>query len=130
MKRQCRIEQDFHDEDKTLIRYGEVAEETVLDMIRRSFLDVIVTYNGIPGRIVQASLMLVDTWYNNRSPVISQSMSYVPYTFDLMLKHLMRLSGEEAIPDYDDKLPVGSLVSSDGRVVLDRDYRIVCAKIN
>lgn len=127
IKQQCRIEANFTEEDSLLEMYGESAEETVLDLIRRSLLDVIVTYNGIPRRLVQASLMLVDVSYQHRSPVSPQNMSIVPYTFDLILKPLMRLSGDEAKQDWEDALPTGAIVSSDGRVLVDKDYRIVCA---
>ena len=35
--------------------------------------------------------MLVDTQYKERSPLSSQNMSGVPYTFDLLIKPYMKL---------------------------------------
>ncbi|MBR1449146.1 MAG: phage gp6-like head-tail connector protein, partial [Prevotella sp.] len=73
--------------------YGEAAEETVLDVIRRSMIDVILTYGGIPKRLIQATLLLVGQSYQHREPASSQNMYAVPYSFDLLLKPLMRLAG-------------------------------------
>jgi hypothetical protein len=52
----------------------------------------------------------------------------VPYAFDFMLKPMMRLTGNEMLPDDESSLPEGAIVSSDGRVLVDKDYRIVCAQ--
>lgn len=104
------------------------AEEAVLAIIRRSLTDVILTYNGLPQRLVQVTLLLVDEWYQHRSPIDMGTMSTVPYAFDFMLKPMMRLSGDEPLPDDESSLPDGTIVSIDGRVLVDKDYRIVCAK--
>lgn len=103
------------------------AEEAVLTIMRRSLLDVILTYNGIPQRLIQVTLLLVDEWYQHRSPVEQGQSSPVPYAFDFMLKPMMRLSGNDTQPDDENSLPHGAIVSSDGRVLVDKDYRIVCA---
>ena len=104
------------------------AEEAVLAIIRRSLTDVILTYNGLPQRLVQVTLLLVDEWYQHRSPIDMGTMSTVPYAFDFMLKPMMRLSGDEPLPDDESSLPDGTIVSIDGRVLVDKDYRILCAK--
>ena len=104
------------------------AEEAVLDIMRRSLIDVILTYNGIPQRLIQVTLLLVDEWYQRRSPVEQGQLSPVPYAFDFMLKPMMRLSGDAPLPDDESSLPDGAIVSSDGRVLVDKNYRIVCAK--
>jgi hypothetical protein len=44
-----------------------------------------------------------------------------------MLKPMMRLTGKEVLPDDESSLPQGAIVSSDGRVLVDKDYRIVCS---
>ena len=104
------------------------AEESVLTIMRRSLLEVILTYNGLPQRLIQITLLLVDEWYQHRSPIEGFGLNAVPYNFDLMLKPMMRLSGSEPLPDDESSLPQGAIVSSDGRVLVDKDYRIVCAK--
>lgn len=103
------------------------AEEAVLTIMRRSLMDVILTYNGLPQRLIQVTLLLVDEWYQRRSSVEQGQLSPVPYAFDFMLKPMMRLTGNEMLPDDESSLPQGAIVSSDGRVLVDKNYRIVCA---
>ena len=91
-KKQCRIEQDFNDEDELLEMYGESAEETLLNHLNRSYEDLMEVYGRVPAPLVHASLMLVDVSYQYRSPVSSQNMSMVPYTFDILVKPYMRLA--------------------------------------
>lgn len=92
IKQQCRIEPDFTDEDEILEEYGESAEETLLNYLNRSYENVISVYGRIPAPLRHASLLLVDTSYQYRSPVSTQNMSLVPYTFDIMVKPYMRLA--------------------------------------
>lgn len=128
IKAQLRIDDEQAEMERDLLElYGESAEESVLEYIRRSLIDVIVTYNGIPKRIVQASLLLVSEWYKHREPVEGMSLSVVSYTFDFLIRPFMRLAGDEPTPDWEDKLPDGAIVSSDGHVLMDKNYRIVCA---
>lgn len=94
IKAQCRIEQDFHDEDDVLGMYGESAEETVLNALGRTYEDVVEVYGKIPAPVRHASLMLVDLSYQQRSPISGQNMYLVPYTFDLLLKPYMKLASE------------------------------------
>ena len=92
IKAQCRIEQDFTEEDELLEMYGESAEEAVLNALGRSYTDLFEVYGRVPMPVVHATLMLVDLSYQNRSPVGPQNMYQVPYTFDLLLKPYMRLA--------------------------------------
>ena len=96
IKQQCRIEQNFTEEDSLLEMYGESAEEVLLNHLRRSYEDIVEVYGRIPAPLVLASLMLVDTSYTHRSPVSPQNMSIVPYAFDILVKPYMRLA------DYND----------------------------
>lgn len=82
---------DFDCEDGLLTLYGEAAEETVLNIIDRSYDDLTAAYGGVPNALVQASLLLVDVSYTHRSPVNPTSISVVPYTFDLLVKPYMNL---------------------------------------
>lgn len=92
IKAQCRIEPEFTQEDDLLELYGDVAEETVLNALNRSYENVMETWGEVPKAIVHASLMLVDVSYQQRSPVSPQNMYTVPYTFDLLIKPYMRLA--------------------------------------
>lgn len=129
IKQQLRLDdQQAELEQMRLEGMAMAAEEAVLAIIRRSLLDVILTYNGIPQRIIQVTLLLVDEWYQHRAAAEPGTLSPVPYAFDFMLKPMMRLSGGAPLPDDESSLPEGAIVSSDGRVLVDKDYRIVCAQ--
>ena len=92
IKEQCRIESDFTLEDNRLLSYGKSAEETLaVNLGHGKNVDVMISsltaeYGEVPENIKNAALMLVDTWYNHRSPVEAVNMSIVPYTFDLLIK--------------------------------------------
>lgn len=92
IKQQLRIEPDFTDEDDVLEMYGESAEDVILNYLNRSYEDVVEIYGHMPAPLIHASLMLVDTSYQYRSPVSTQNMSMVPYTFDILVKPYMRLA--------------------------------------
>ena len=93
IKQQCRIETDFTMEDTLLESYGTSAESTILNHLNRTYYDLIEQYGAVPQDIINASLMLVDVWYQHRSPVEGLSMSIVPYTFDMLIKPYMKLAG-------------------------------------
>jgi len=131
IKAQLRLDDNQAELERTRLEgMAMAAEEAVLAIMRRSLLDVILTYNGLPERLVQVTLLLVDEWYQHRSTIEMGSMSAVPYAFDFMLKPMMRLSGDEPLPDDESSLPQGAIVSSDGRVLVDKNYRIVCATVS
>ena len=95
MKRQCRIEPDFTDEDEWLEATGEAEEETVLNILNRSYEDLIETYGKVPMPIVQATLELVDKSYQHRSAIGTQQMYLVPYTIDYRIKNYVKLTSNE-----------------------------------
>ena len=103
IKAQLRIEPDFHDEDDLLEEYGESAEDVLLNYLNRTYEDVIGVYGRVPAPLRHASLMLVDTSYQYRSPVSTQSMSLVPYTFDLLIKPYMRLASPNVNDNENEK---------------------------
>lgn len=87
---------DFDCEDSLLEQYGESAEATLLELMRRTYDSLIDEYGSIPAPLYEAAQMLVTLSYEHRSPVDAQSLSVVPYAIDLKLKPLMRLAGPEA----------------------------------
>lgn len=97
IKAQLRLDDQQAALERSLLElYGDAAEETVLALTCRTEASLRTIGGGsIPSRIIQASLMLVDLSYKERSPVSSQNMSSVPYTFDLLIKPYMRLSGND-----------------------------------
>lgn len=89
IKKQSRI--DGVIEDSLLELYGEAAEETLLNYVGATYEELTETTGKMPKALVQAALMLVDVSYQHRSPVSSQSISIVPYTFDILVKPYVKL---------------------------------------
>lgn len=83
---------DFDCEDDLLVLYGESAEATVLNVIDRTYEEVLEKYGEVPAPLYHASLMLVETSYAQRSPISQVNLYTVPYTFDLIIKPYMKLS--------------------------------------
>lgn len=94
-------------EDELLDLYGNAAEDTVLELCDRSWANMITTYGDIPNAIRQASLMLVEASYTQRSPVSVQNMYAVAYGFDMLVKPYMRLTNDD---ETIDEVPIGSNV--------------------
>lgn len=89
IKKQLRI--DGVIEDSLLGLYGEAAEDTLLNHVGATYEELTESTGEMPKALVQAALMLVDVSYQHRSPVSSQSISIVPYTFDILVKPYIRL---------------------------------------
>lgn len=83
---------DGYAEDNTLELYGESAEETILNMLNRSFEDLIEEYGCVPAPIRHACLMLAAHSFNHREPASPQNLFAVPYTFDALIKPYMKLT--------------------------------------
>lgn len=94
IKDQLRIERDFKDDDKLLTRYGESAENTILNICRRTYDDFISEYGNIPEDIVEASLLLVTVSYEHRAAVSQYQMYGVGYAFDMKVKPYMKLTSD------------------------------------
>lgn len=95
IKDQLRIERDFTDDDGLLTKYGESAENTILNICRRTYDDFISEYGEIPSDIVEASLLLVTVSYEHRAAVTQYQMYSVGYAFDMKVKPYMRLASSE-----------------------------------
>lgn len=97
IKAQLRIESELTAEDALLTSYGNSAEETIAQYLNRgdTVAEMVASlteqYGSVPQNIKNAALMLVDTWYQYRSPISGQSLSIVPYTFDILVKPYMIL---------------------------------------
>ena len=98
IKQHSRI--DYDCEDALLELYADSAEEMVLNTLGRTYEDLLENFGidqpdgskHVPAAIVQASLMLVDSSYTNRSPISPTNMYQVPYTFDFLVKPYMKLT--------------------------------------
>ena len=90
IKKHSRI--DFDCEDDLLELYGEDAEETVLNLINRSYEEVMEIWGEVPKPLWVAALMLVEVDYNHRSPESMNNMYAVKYGFDMKIKKYMKLA--------------------------------------
>ena len=101
IKQHSRI--DYDCEDALLQLYGVAAEETVMNIIGRDYNDIVENFGTeempIPAAIIQATLILVDTSYMQRTAVSPQQMSPVPYAFDFLIKPYMRLATKKNEPN-------------------------------
>jgi hypothetical protein len=97
IKQQLRL--DCTCEAELLTGYGNSAERTLaaylgyMDEKNHPSVDkMLEDFDGqIPEPLEQAALMLVDTWYQYRTPDSAQNMSVVPYTFDFIVKPYVKL---------------------------------------
>ena len=92
IKKQCRIEPEFTDEDELLEMYGEAAEDAVLNICNRNITDIYEQYGCVPKPLVQVTLMIVADSYQYRETTSSQNLAPIPYKYDLFLKPYMRLT--------------------------------------
>ena len=90
IKKHSRI--DFDCEDELLELYGESAEDTVLNVIGRTYEDVMENWGEVPKPLFVASLMLVEVSYTQRAPISQTNLYTVPYAFDMMVKPYMKLT--------------------------------------
>ena len=98
IKQQLRLDDEQAELEKDLLEdYGEAAEDTVLNICNRTLEDIFEQYGKVPAPIRRVTLLLVDNAYKERSPDSPQSLSAVPYAFDLMLKPYMRLTTDNNV---------------------------------
>jgi uncharacterized phage protein (predicted DNA packaging) len=92
IKKHSRI--DFDCEDELLELYGDDAEQTVLNLINRSYDEVMETYGEVPKPLYVAALMLVEVSYTQRAPITQTNLYTVPYAFDMKVKPYMKLTND------------------------------------
>ena len=91
IKKHSRI--DFDCEDDLLELYGEAAEEAVLNIINRSYTEVMEYYGEVPKGLYVAALMQVEASYDHRSAVSLQNLYDVP-GFSIHVKPYMKLASD------------------------------------
>lgn len=82
---------DFDCDDPLLELYICSAEETILNLLRRTYENLIETYGDVPAPIRHATLLLTDNSYEHRTPAESTNLYLVGYGIDMMLKPYMIL---------------------------------------
>ena len=92
IKAQLRLDdQQAEDEHDLLELYGESAEDTVLNIINRSYTEVVEHYGEVPKGLYVAALMQVEASYDHRSTVSPQQLYNVP-GFSLHVKPYIKLA--------------------------------------
>lgn len=91
IKQQLRIEPDFILEDDFLVECGDGAEAAMLNILGRTYEDLIENYGEVPAPIVRATLKLVDHDYTHRSPSSPQNQYIIPYSFDFQVRPYIKL---------------------------------------
>lgn len=81
-----------YDDDADVIElYIVSAEQTILNLINRTYEELIAEYGDVPAPIRQATLLLVDNSYSHRSPAEPTRMYTIEYGFDLLIKPYIKL---------------------------------------
>jgi uncharacterized phage protein (predicted DNA packaging) len=83
---------DYDCENDLIELYIVSAENTILNLLHRTYEDLIESYGDVPAEIRQATLMLVDNSYTHRTPAEPTQLYSVGYAFDMMIKPYMRLA--------------------------------------
>lgn len=79
-------------EDGLLELYGDSAEDMVLNMLNRTYENLLESYDMVPAPIVHATLILAAHAYNHRDDPAGPIKLYdVPYSVDALLKPYMIL---------------------------------------
>lgn len=89
IKENARVE--GNSEDKLLLRKGEAAEETILNLMERTLEDIEDEFGLVPAPIKEAILMYATHLYENRGITNPTALYNVPYGIDAMLKPYIRL---------------------------------------
>ena len=97
IKKHSRI--DFDCEDDLLELYGEAAEDAVLNIINRSYTEVVEHYGEVPKGLYVAALMQVEASYDHRSTVSPQQLYNVP-GFSLHVKPYIKLASNNENSNY------------------------------
>jgi len=99
IKQQLRLDEDC--EDALLEMYGDSAEMTMAQYLNRGkTADEMIAslkeeYGEIPAPIYHATLMMVDSSYQHRSPAEPTQMYYVMYGFDALVKPYIKLTNNK-----------------------------------
>ena len=91
VKKHLRLDASNTQEDDLLQLYASAAEDTILNLCNRSYDCLLECYGEVPKPIQNASLLLVENQYTQRSVVSPTNLSSVPYSFDLLVKPYMIL---------------------------------------
>ena len=86
IKKHLNIDEDFHDDDDYLTLLGDVVEQVTERHIDDSFQLIMLKNRGkFPPTLMQAMLLLVGNYYNNRESVAFTGVSELPQSYFYLL---------------------------------------------
>ena len=95
IKKHLNIDEDFHDDDDYLTLLGDVVEQVTERHIDDSFQLIMLKNRGkFPPTLMQAMLLLIGNYYNNRESVAFTGVSELPQSY-LYLLSLYQNYGNE-----------------------------------
>ena len=98
IKKHLNIDSDFHDDDDYLKILGDVAEQVTERHIDDSFgLIMLKNHGKFPPTLMQAMLLLVGNYYNNRESVAFTGVSELPQSYLYLLSLYQNYDGEEGL---------------------------------
>ena len=98
IKKHLNIDEDFHDDDDYLKILGDVAEQVTERHIDDSFgLIMLKNHGKFPPTLIQAMLLLVGNYYNNRESVAFTGVSELPQSYLCLLSLYQNYDGEEGL---------------------------------
>lgn len=105
VKQHCRVD-DYVDEDALLELHMAAAQQKILTDIHQDEDAVLELGDGEwPAPLVQAALLLIGHWYNQREAVASTSTSVVPHGYSDLIRpyRVFDVSTSSADSDEDDE---------------------------
>lgn len=104
IKKHLNIDEDFHDDDDYLKILGDVAEQVTERHIDDSFQLIMLKNHGkFPPTLMQAMLLLVGNYYNNRESVAFTGVSELPQSYLYLLSLYQNYDGEEGLDNQANK---------------------------
>lgn len=84
LKRQCIVDEDFHDDDEYLISLGDVAEQVVAQQIDNDLAVCLDSYGQLAAPLKHACLLIVDYLYAHRGS--EQDVADLPAAYTYFCK--------------------------------------------
>lgn len=96
IKKHLNIDSDFHDDDSYIEALGDVVEEVTEKQIDVSLNKLTAENNGkIPTPLIQAMLLLLGTYYNNRENIAFASSTEIPLSYSYLLSLYQNYGGND-----------------------------------
>ena len=75
IKQHLNIDEDFTLDDNLLIAQRDAAIDLIETRICAKFSDIIEREGELPSRLIQATLLLIGDWYDNRENMVDKNSS-------------------------------------------------------